>query len=384
VRIAATGAGAALGAAVGFNLANVGPVADVVSGAYGVRLGAIGFLTTALFVTHLALQIPGGRLVDQRGARTLAMCALGAVMLGNLLALLVASFAVGVVGRLVAGVGTGIGFVSGADYVRATVGTASAQGLYGAAGVGGAGLAIATVPLAAPALDWRAPYMTALICAAVVLVCLPLAPRDPDRRERGASRLGSGAPILRDRRLYPLAVAHAASFGLSVIVGNWAVSLLQHDGYGRRLAGAVAALTLLSGFATRPLGGQLIQRFPASTARLLCASMIAAAAGTVLFLLDIPLAARVAGAALLGLAAGIPFAAAFTRAQQIRRDRPAAAIGFVNACATFVIVVGTPLVGLTFALPGHGRAGFVAIALAWLLACFAVRPSKLPGSDFGG
>jgi hypothetical protein len=112
--------------------------------------------------------------------------------------------------------------------------------------------------------------------------------------------------------------------------------------------------------------------------------MIAAAAGTVLFLLDIPLAARVAGAALLGLAAGIPFAAAFTRAQQIRRDRPAAAIGFVNACATFVIVVGTPLVGLTFALPGHGRAGFVAIALAWLLACFAVRPSKLPGSDFGG
>jgi MFS family permease len=153
VRIAATGAGVALGAAVGFNLANVGPVADVVSGAYGVRLGAIGFLTTALFVTHLALQIPGGRLVDQRGARTLAMCALGAVMLGNLLALLVASFAVGVVGRLVAGVGTGIGFVSGADYVRATVGTASAQGLYGAAGVGGAGLAIATVPLAAPALD---------------------------------------------------------------------------------------------------------------------------------------------------------------------------------------------------------------------------------------
>jgi hypothetical protein len=36
-----------------------------------------------------------------------------------------------------------------------------------------------------------------------------------------------------------LAVAHSASFGLSVIVGTWAVSLLQHDGYGRRLAGAL-------------------------------------------------------------------------------------------------------------------------------------------------
>lgn len=377
MRSAATGAGVALGAAVGYNLANVGPVADVVAHAYDVRLGTIGFLTTALFVTHFALQIPGGRLVDQHGARTLAMCALTVIMLGNLLALLVASFAVGVVGRLVAGVGTGVGFVAGSDYVRATIGSASAQGLYGAAGVGGAGIAIAVIPLTAPALDWRAPYVTALIGACAVLVCLPLAPRDRRRRKPERSGRGSAADILRDRRLYPLAVAHAASFGLSVIVGNWAVSLLQHDGYGRRLAGAVAALTLLSGFVTRPVGGQLIQRFPQSAVRLVSMSMVAASAGTLLFLFDIALPARLAGACLLGLAAGIPFAAAFAGAQVIRRDRPAAAIGFINSCATFVILVGTPLVGLTFALPTHGRAGFLAIAVAWALACLVVRPSKL-------
>jgi hypothetical protein len=59
------------------------------------------------------------------------------------------------------------------------------------------------------------------------------------------------------------------------------------------------------------------------------------------------------------------------------------------ACATLLIVLGVPLVGLTFALPGHGRAGFVAIAVLWALACFALRPSKLPalhpnvGSQFG-
>jgi dipeptidyl aminopeptidase/acylaminoacyl peptidase len=39
----------------------------------------------------------------------------------------------------------------------------------------------------------------------------------------------------------------------------------------------------------------------------------------------------------------------------LRRDAPAAAIGVVNGTATLVIVVGTPLLGLTFSLPGGGR-----------------------------
>ena len=106
--------------------------------------------------------------------------------------------------------------------------------------------------------------------------------------------------------------------------------------------------------------------------------MVAGAAGTVLLLLDLPLWTRIAGAAVLGLAAGIPFAAAFSGAQMIRRDGPGAAIGFINSCATLLIAVGAPLVGLTFSLPGHGRIGFAAIAALWALSTVAVRPSKLP------
>jgi MFS family permease len=365
--------------AVGFNIANVGPAAEIVSHAYGVRLGSVGFLTTALFVTHLIMQIPGGKLVDQRGARNLGTVALAVIVLGNILALLTGSFALGLLGRLVAGIGTGVGFIAGSEYIRATVGSATAQGLYGAAGVGGGGLAIALVPLTTPLLDWRAPYVTALICACAVLVFLPFAPRDrsrdqPRRRSAGVTT----SEIVTDRRLYSLAVAHTASFGLSVIVGNWAVSLLQHDGYGRRLAGAVAALALLGGLVTRPLGGRALQRWHEGAAWLLGASMVGGAAGTLLLLLDIPLWARVVGASLLGLAAGIPFAAAFSGAQVIRRDSPGAAIGFINSCATLLIALGTPLVGATFALPGHGRVGFAVIAGLWALSALAVRPSKLP------
>jgi MFS family permease len=368
----------ALGAAAGFNIANLGPAADVLSVHYDVRLGAIGFLTTALFVTHLAMQIPGGRLVDEHGARILGMVALGVVVLGNVFLLVVPAFAGAVAGRLVTGLGTGIAFVAGSEYVRATVGTAGSQGVYGAAGVGGGGLALAIVPLAVPSLEWRAPYVTALVFAAAVLLSLPFAPRDRARGERRRTRGAPVGDIVRDRRLYPLAVAHSASFGLSVIVGTWAVSLLQHDGYSRSLAGGVAALTLLGGLVTRPLGGRVLQRRPESVARLLAVSMVGGATGTLLLLLDIPLSARIVGAALLGLAAGLPFAAAFTGAQAIRTDAPGAAIGFVNSCATSLILIGAPLVGLTFALPGHGRWGFVAITALWALAFLELRPSKLP------
>jgi MFS family permease len=137
-------------------------------------------------------------------------------------------------------------------------------------------------------------------------------------------------------------------------------------------------MTLLGGLVTRPLGGRAVQRWHERVAWLLTASMLAAAAGTILLLLDIPLAARIVGSALLGLAAGVPFAAAFAGAQLERPDAPAAAIGFVNGCATLLIVVGTPLLGFTFSLPGHGRVGFAGIAVLLVLVGLAIRPSMLP------
>jgi NNP family nitrate/nitrite transporter-like MFS transporter len=371
-----TATGLAIGLAVGYNIANVGPAAQTLSEAYGVRLALVGLLTTALFVTHLLMQIPGGTLVDRRGARTLAGVGLAIIAAGNVVALIAASFALGLVARLVAGLGTGVGFVAGSDYVRATVGSTTAQGVYGAAAVGGGGTALAVVPLTTSVFDWRAPYVTALVAAGLVLTALPFAPRD---RHKGRAARQSAVPtrdIVRDRRLYPLALAHTASFGFSVILGNWTVSLLQHDGYGRRLGGSVAALTLLGGFVTRPLGGRAVQQWRERAGPLLAASMLAGGVGTALLLLDVALAARVFGAALLGLAAGIPFAAAFGGAQVLRPDAPGAAIGFINSCATLVIAGGTPLVGLTFSLAGHGRAGFAAIAVLWALSGLGFARAK--------
>jgi MFS family permease len=360
--------GLALGFAVGWNIANTGAVAGPLHDAYGVPLAAVGLLTTALFVTHFASQIPGGRLVDQVGARRAGLGAIGAIIAGNGVALVAMSFPLALAARLVIGLGTGVGFVAGSDYVRSASASPTAQGLYGGSTVGGGGAALAIVPLLA---GWRAPYASAAVIAAVLGGVLAAASADERRERREAATVA--APVVRERRLYPLAALHTCSFAVSVIAGNWVVDLLDDHGHSRRLAGAVGALILLLGLLTRPRGGWVVRSSASGGRAALAASIVAGASGLAVLAAPAPLPLLVAGSALAGLAAGIPFAAAFSSAQRLRPDAPAAAVGFVNAVATLVIVVGTPLIGLTFSLPGDGRIGFALLAALSLTALPAVR-----------
>ncbi len=164
------------------------------------------------------------------------------------------------------------------------------------------------------------------------------------------------------------AAIHAASFGLSVVLGNWVVTLLHRaGGVSDRAAGIAGGLVLFLGLVSRPLGGRLLAR-----PGLIRLSFVASAVGTVLLLVASPFAVAILGAAIVGLAAGIPFAPAFANATRIRPDAPGAAIGLVNMAAAVVILVGTPLLGLSFSLPGDGRIGFAIIA-ALCLATAGVR-----------
>jgi hypothetical protein len=78
---------------------------------------------------------------------------------------------------------------------------------------------------------------------------------------------------------------------------------------------------------------------------------------------------------LIGLAAGLPFAPAFLGAAHTRPDAPATAIGFVNGSASLAIVIGSPLLGFSFSLPGDGRIGFLVMAAVWAAALVAL-PGK--------
>ncbi len=346
--------GLALAFTPGFNVANVGAVADHVSSAYGVSLGVVGLFTTALFVSHAAMQVPMGRLCDRFGARAVGGAGLVVVAIASAAALgwRVAAFAIAM--RFVAGFGTAAAFVGGSDYVRATIGSPVAIGVFGASSMAGGGLAVALLPLWG---SWRAPFISAAIVAGLGAVVVALSPHDGPR-----AAMVRGYPL--DRRLAPLAAIHAASFGLSVVLGNWIVTLLHRaGGASDRAAGIAGALVLFLGLISRPLGGRLMGR--PGVIRL---SFVAFSAGTVLLLVATPYAVAVAGAAVVGLAAGIPFAPAFAGAARIRPDAPGTAVGLVNMAAAVTILIGTPLLGLAFSLPGDGRIGFAVVAALCLAA----------------
>ncbi len=359
----------ALGAGVTWNVGNVGAAAERLAAEYDVSLPVVGLLTTALFVTHIAVQIPAGKAADRFGARRVGLAAVLTVVGGNVVACAIDHAAAALAARAVVGIGSGAGFVAGSDYMRFARASPVLQGVYGGATMVGAGLAIAIVPQADAVFGWRAPYLTGIIVAVIAAAVLSAAPAD----RRPANDPGAGSPLaIADRRLLRLAALHAASFGLSVIIANWIVTLLTRHGHSPGDAGVVGALTLTSGVLTRPLGGWAIARWPRATSRIVGISLAAGALATLALALPLPLMVLGVAAGVVGLAAGVPFAAVFIGAQRLRPDAPGAAIGFVNANALLVILFATPLVGLTFSLPGEGRAGYAALAMLWAVALLAV------------
>ena len=361
-----------LGAAVTWNISNVGAIATVESESYGVSLAAVGLLTTALFVTHLAVQIPGGRLIDRVGSRTVGLAALAVVAAGNALALTSPMLAVGLGSRALMGLGTGVGFVAGIDLVRAGRGGAFWQGAYGGSTMAAAGLALMVIPQLVGELGWRAPFWTGLTLALVALLPVYAAHRSTPTNTAGVEAEPSRS-VLGDRGLWPLAAVQMASFGLSVVAGNWIVTLLEREGHGRSVAGVVGGLILFAGIITRPAGGLLLRRAPDRAWAFVAIALVAGSTGILVLAAGPPLWIGAVAALVVGLSAGFPFAPIFNTTIRLRADAPAAAIGFVNGSAVLVILVGTPLAGLTFGIPGDGRIGFLIIGLLWASALLAVR-----------
>lgn len=359
--------GIAVAVAVGWNIAVIGPVATRLSHVYGISLTVVLLFVTVQFVMHMVMQVPGGIVADRIGARTCALIGVAVIIAGNAVSLPAPQAWLGLLGRAIVGVGTGFAFVGGVDYIRARGGTPFLQGLYGGVSTLAPGIAIALIPLLTDHIGWRAPYLSAVIVGCVCFVLLALAPAAA-RTARGAGkRFDFG--FFRDSQLYRFAAIHAMSFGFSVIVGNTVVTLLEHHGHSKRSSAIAGSLALLLSFFTRMAGGPLLRRRDAS--QWVAGSLVLGGTGAVVLALPLPYAALAAAAAVIGLAAGLPFPMAFTGAAATRPATPAAAVGFINAWAALVIVAGTPLVGLTFSLPGDGRIGFVVLGILTALASLA-------------
>ena len=363
-------AGLAVGACLTWNVSNVGAVADPLAATYGTSLLVIGLLTTSLFVAHLAAQLPAGMGADRYGARVVALVAIALAVAGNAVVLTTANVGVAVIGRAIVGLGSGAGFVAGLDLVRAGGGGAVSQGFYGGSTMAGGGLALMTLPAITAATSWRAPFWTAIVLALAAAVPTLAAPG-----ARQAARVSGSLGNVSD--LLPLGAVQAGSFGLSVVAGNWVVTLLEREGAGSTLAGVAGGLTLLAGIVSRPGGGVVVRQWRAWSRAAVGASIVGGAIGAALLAAGLSLGVSAFAALLLGLAAGFSFAAVFDATVRLRPGAPAAAIGLVNGCAVLTILIGTPLAGLSFSLPGEGRAGFAVIAALWAATLLALRRTPI-------
>jgi predicted MFS family arabinose efflux permease len=318
-------------------------------------------------VTHAVLQVPAGRVVDRAGARRAVVAGLMVIAVSSGLGAIAPISWLAITARGLAGVGSALVFIGGSDALRAARASVVAQGAFGGAAMAAAGISVAVLPIVEPLWGWRVLWLSALVVSlgALAVVAVSRAPFGVTRRHEPHAAPSS---MWRDPHLYRLAVFYAATYGTSVLTANWIVTYLEGSpGFTSSTAALIGSVVLATGLVARPLGGVLAARRPDHTRRLLVACTVSGAAATTVLATRPTAAVTLAATTVIGIAAGIPFGPTITAAQRARPDGPAAAVGLVNGVANLVIVAGVPLIGLTFALPGDGKLGFVGIAALWIL-----------------
>lgn len=369
--------GCTVGLAISWNIANTGSVATLLSHRYASSLTVIGLLTAIMFFAELVVMLPGGRAIDRYGAKRVGIAAILISLVGNLALLSTTSPVLALALRAVVGLGVGCGFLAGAIYVQSDPrrGGPLASGIYGGISLSGGGLALAIVPQLVGAFGWRAPYVSGAAVAALAVLLVAACPATPG--EGGASEALRLRTLLRDPMIARLGAVSAVSFGFSVILGNWIVTLLERTaGYGEGAAGATGSLILILGILGRPAGGALTRSRPGQTWRIVTISFATGAIGTALLASSSGHLLDAAAAILIGLSAGIPFGATIVGAAQAYPRAAGVAVGAMNTYPVLMIVLGAPLLGLTFGLPGNGRIGFLVLAAVWL-ATIVVIPRRL-------
>ena len=354
------------------NYTNHAPLALPLMREFGFNQALAGFLTTGIFATHAAMQIPGGHLVDRLGAKRVLFCALAWVTLGNLGMAFAGAYWQLLACKIFTGLGTGVCFVGGARYVHAAAKGPRlnfAQGLFGGSVQLGAGFVILAVPRLYLLAGWRATFLvSAGMALTAAIIWLAAAPNVTS----GAAPPGRLGEMLLAPQLWLLGLVQMASFGLSLVVGSWVVvMLIRVLKVPATQAGLIGSLVLLLGIVSRPLGG--ILRRHVGIRPLFIGSLVMIALGCFAFVSSsISLGLALAAVVLIGMGVGLPYAAMFSRAGALFPGRAGAAMGLVNMLGIFMILGGAPLVGHLADLSGTFRASFVVLGGFSLAVCAAV------------
>jgi nitrate/nitrite transporter NarK len=222
-------------------------------------------------------------------------------------------------------------------------------------------------------LGWRSAWATSAAAALLAVGAVALVPAAASVTHlANRPRVRGGRSVIRDGELHRLAAVHAVTLGLGVVLSNWVAVVLERVwGLPAGVAATLGSLVLLLAVVSRPLGGYLARRHPTSIRMLVVGALVASAAATAA--LAWPSGVVVAGLAVsvLGLASGLPFAAVLAAAQSRRADRPAAAVGLMNAQANLLVLLGAPLLGAAIQA-ASSTLGLLVVAALWLAPLLAL------------
>ena len=363
-----------LGLNLGITFMNIPPALQTLMGVYGVSYVTISLLIGILFWSHALMQMPAGLITDRAGLKRTLVMSLLCVSFGNLLPASVPSLGLAAAGRMIIGVGSGLGFVATMKMV-VLHGPQGKGGTYQAFFAGsfsfGSILAYLIIPLLA---GWGWYWIYILPGGASVLLFPLLAIlRLQDTSSVRTKPLSLGQ-VVRIREGWVLGVFHALSYGSLIALGTWLPSILSevwNRSDATQLAWSGALVMLVSGTG-RLLGGILLSRFqPVFITR---GSVFA------LFVIFLPLCFISSPWLVLGMAvlaawfASINFGAIFQLASRATSpDSMGGLVGFINFLANIGAVLFTLLFGWMKDAAGSFGWGFAVLAFLCLTVIIGVR-----------
>jgi len=367
--------GAALGAHLGLTFMSLPPALDLLKDLYGLSYAGVAALVSAIIWSHTALQIPAGLITDRIGTGRSLLAGLLIIAGGGLLSSPAPWLGLGLAGRAVSGVGTGLAFASAMKLMasRAPEGrTGFFQGVLGGFFSLGGVAAFLIVPLIIP-LGWRAVYLAGVVTALLPLALLPGLGLFPASGRKPASwPLGR---IVRSRIGWRLGLYHALCYGGMLTLGSWAAALLSEVWPGRttlHLAWAGGLSMLVSGLG-RLLGGLvLFQVPPRPLIRLSLLGLSLSFLGLSLVTGPIPVIGLLV---LSSCFASLNFGAVFQIASGAAGQGSAASmIGLVNFIGNGGAIFSTMLFGYVKDISGSLSWGFLCLAVAGAgVACLGLE-----------
>lgn len=362
--------------AFGLTYSDHAPLIPLLSRDLGLDDLRAGLLSTALFLTYLVTTLVGIRPIALLGPRRSVQLGLVLATLGTALLAAAPVYEAALVGKAVQGLGSAVAFISATRYIAGLYGERRshfALGLFGAGFPLGSALALAVMPTFAALLGgWRPAVAAEAAVVGAAALGWAASPRIAWAPDPGDMR-----DALRCGNCWWTSLQHAAGFGLAIASGTWiTVFLLRDFSLPLTLSGVLGSLLLALAVVARSVGGWLVAREHVPTRTVMRAGDGAIVAGIVLLALPgRPLPIALAGAVLVGLGVGLPYAAVFNTAAASLPGAPAAAQGLAAIGGTTGVMVGAPAMGLAVQTFGFSAAwafvGFVAAAAG--LATFVMR-----------